>query len=70
MEWWKELWLNEGFATYVGNLAVDNQFPEWDIWTKFGSDYYSTALSLDSLANSHPVEVDVATGDQVCFVLT
>lgn len=65
MEWWKELWLNEGFATYVGNLAVARQFPEWDIWTKFGSDYYSTALSLDSLVNSHPVEVDVATGDQI-----
>ena len=69
MEWWKELWLNEGFATYVGNLAVDRLFPEWDIWTKFGTDYYGTALSLDALINSHPVEIDVSSGDEVSDLL-
>eukprot|EP01130_Rhizamoeba_saxonica_P008191 TRINITY_DN3310_c1_g1_i1.p1 TRINITY_DN3310_c1_g1~~TRINITY_DN3310_c1_g1_i1.p1 ORF type:complete len:870 (+),score=221.39 TRINITY_DN3310_c1_g1_i1:38-2611(+) len=59
MEWWKELWLNEGFATFVGNLAVDNFFPQWDIWTSFVSDYIFRALDADSLVNSHPIEVTV-----------
>jgi aminopeptidase 2 len=31
MDWWAELWLNEGFATWVGWLAVDHLFPEWKV---------------------------------------
>jgi aminopeptidase N len=27
MDWWDELWLNEGFATWVGWLAVDHFYP-------------------------------------------
>ena len=27
MDWWSELWLNEGFATWVGWLAVDYLHP-------------------------------------------
>lgn len=27
MDWWNELWLNEGFATWVGWLAVDHFYP-------------------------------------------
>lgn len=63
--WWDYLWLNEGFATWVGNLAVDHLFPEWDIWTKFISDYTTTGLSLDSLASSHPVEVHVKEASEI-----
>lgn len=29
--------LNEGFATFVGNQAVDYLFPHWNIWTQFVS---------------------------------
>ena len=27
MDWWSDLWLNEGFATWVGWLAIDNLYP-------------------------------------------
>jgi aminopeptidase N len=30
--WWNELWLNEGFATFLEYLSVDHVHPEWDIW--------------------------------------
>jgi aminopeptidase N len=29
--------LNEGFATWVGWLAVDHIFPEWKVWEQFVS---------------------------------
>src|SRR3990167_296924 len=29
MEWWTNLWLNEGFASYIEYLAVDKLFPKW-----------------------------------------
>ena len=59
MEWWSDLWLNEGFATWVGWLASDYLFPEWQIWTRFVQDDLNRALSLDALRSSHPIEVPV-----------
>ena len=35
MDWWNELWLNEGFATWVGWLAIDHLHPDWNIWAQF-----------------------------------
>lgn len=59
MEWWSDLWLNEGFATWVGWLAADRLFPEWDIWTEFVVDDCHAGLRLDGLRSSHPIEVPV-----------
>eukprot|EP00038_Savillea_parva_P019402 m.27399 g.27399 ORF g.27399 m.27399 type:complete len:872 (+) comp4409_c0_seq1:61-2676(+) len=58
MEWWTHLWLNEGFATWVGWLAVDHMFPEWRIWDRFVGDELERALELDSLRSSHAIEVE------------
>lgn len=34
---YKMIRLNEGFATFVGNQAVDYLYPNWNIWTQFVS---------------------------------
>lgn len=59
MGWWTDLWLNEGFASWVEYLAVDHLFPEWNMWTQFVTDDYNHARDLDALDNTHPVEVEV-----------
>jgi len=59
MEWWTHLWLNEGFASFIEYLAIDEIFPEYDIWTQFVSGELADAFSLDALANTHPIEVEV-----------
>jgi len=65
MEWWKELWLNEGFATFMGTKAVDHIFPQWQVWTKFISDHVIAALKADALRSSHPIEVDISIARKV-----
>ncbi len=59
MHWWTDLWLNEGFASYIEYLAVDHIFPNWKIWDQFLTSDTAVALRLDALANSHPIEVTV-----------
>jgi aminopeptidase N len=59
MDWWSELWLNEGFATWVGWLATDKIHPDWNVWPQFVSEGMQTAFTLDSLRSSHPIEVPV-----------
>jgi puromycin-sensitive aminopeptidase len=65
MEWWTDLWLNEGFASYMENLCTDHMFPEWHVWDLYLADRYASALRLDSLANSHPIEVIVHHPDEI-----
>ncbi|KAK9450798.1 peptidase family M1-domain-containing protein [Limtongia smithiae] len=59
MDWWNELWLNEGFATWVGWLAIDFLYPDWDVFSMFVSESLQGALTLDALRQSHPIEVPV-----------
>jgi aminopeptidase N len=65
MRWWTDLWLNEGFASWIEYLAVDHLFPEWNMWTQFIVDEQQQALKLDALENTHPVEVPVNHPDEI-----
>ncbi|OIR58265.1 MAG: M1 family aminopeptidase [Amphiamblys sp. WSBS2006] len=65
MKWWSDLWLNEGFATWAGSMAVNELHPEWDVWVEFVVDDIGRGLSLDSMKSTHPVHVPVSDPDQV-----
>ena len=59
MEWWDDLWLNESFASWMGDKTVNHLYPEWQMWTQFVSHDTNAALSLDGLRNSHSIEANV-----------
>jgi aminopeptidase N len=59
MDWWDELWLNEGFATWVGWHAVDHLHPEWQVWAQFVNEGMEGAFRLDGIRASHPIHVPV-----------
>ena len=59
MAWWNDLWLNESFASWMGDKAIDALYPEWDKWNQFLVDDTGRALRLDGLKNSHPIEQEV-----------
>ena len=65
MEWWNDLWLNESFASWMGDRATDALFPDWEMWTQFVSNDTNRALSLDGLRNSHPIEQEVSNPAQI-----
>lgn len=65
MKWWTDLWLNEGFASYMENFCVDKMFPNWHIWDLYIADRYAVAMRLDALSNSHPIEVKVNHPDEI-----
>lgn len=59
MDWWNDLWLNEGFAEWMQYKATDHFHPEWDAWLP-GLGEREEALQQDSLTGTHPVITPVA----------
>ncbi|XP_072021037.1 aminopeptidase N-like isoform X2 [Amphiura filiformis] len=55
--WWDDLWLNEGFASYVEFLGVDYTQPGWEMRRQFLVDDLHTVFTADALGTSHPVRV-------------
>mmetsp|Transcript_106031 Transcript_106031/g.253066 ORF Transcript_106031/g.253066 Transcript_106031/m.253066 type:complete len:876 (+) Transcript_106031:55-2682(+) len=65
MEWWEDLWLNEGFANWTQTFAADHLYPEWKIWESYVGMEQQRALQLDALRSSHPIQVPIAHAEEV-----
>lgn len=57
MKWWTDLWLNEGFATFVGSLGMNAVEPAWRAHNLEAVQSMHALWNLDSLESSHPVSV-------------
>src|SRR5436190_2326477 len=59
MAWWDNLWLNEGFASWMQAKAAERFFPQWRAWLNSDAQQQS-AMNLDARRTSHPIQQPVA----------
>ena len=66
---WNDMWIIEGFATFVENEAIDILFPSWRVWHNFVAKDAQMALDADSLQSAQPIEprIDFPTQIQEKF---
>ena len=64
MQWWDDIWLNEGFATWMATRPAAAYKADWHIALDEASEN-QTALNLDSLKSTHPLHVNVDTPGEI-----
>ena len=60
MAWWDNLWLNEGFAEWMGQSAADRFNPGWEYWQSIATNK-DHAMGSDARSTTHPIQEPVVT---------
>jgi aminopeptidase N len=63
MAWWDDIWLNEGFATWMASHAENRFHPEWNAWLRAQAGRQG-AMIQDARASSHAIVQRIDTVDQ------
>jgi aminopeptidase N len=70
MAWWDNLWLNEGFASWMGTKSTAHFNPQWEVWlrknvprnpTRRAGIAKEQAMEGDARSTTHPIQQPVAT---------
>ena len=64
MEWWNNVWLNEGFATWMSNKPLAVWKPEWEIPQDQASELNQT-LDLDGSQMTRPIRSRAETPGEI-----
>ena len=65
MRWWDDLWLNEGFASWMEGKATADLVPEWRLREALVGSEREAALRLDATAATHPIIQKIESVDQI-----
>src|SRR5947209_5160259 len=70
MAWWDNLWLNEGFASWMGSKCTAHFNPQWEVWlrrsvprdpTRRAGIAKEAAMEGDTRSTTHPIQQRIAT---------
>jgi aminopeptidase N len=63
MRWWDDLWLNEGFASWMASRTTQRLHPQWN--TVLGTvNARERAMDRDAIETTHPIVQKVETVEQ------
>lgn len=65
MSWWDDLWLNEGFASWMASKVSNDLNPEWASLAQSLAFDRQGAIGLDARSSTHPIIQKISTVDEI-----